>query len=171
MRVRIQSRANANRARILAAVHAQPGACYRELVRVSGLAAGTARHHLRTLRLSGQLHELRDGMRILHFPTGFTRSPALAALRREPGLDALARFVAAHPGASQRQVLDAFHDEPRSTTQHRLHRLVTLGVVRIQHHGGYHALFVDAGTMANLQGPGADAMPAATPNVEVAAHA
>lgn len=117
-----------NRERILAAIHARPGACFRELTRESGLAAGTVAHHLRVLKRRGSIMEARLGVRRV-FYAGTPMSPGETLVARDPALRRLRDWIAAHPGRRQCDLLAAMAPTPRSATQHRLKRLVAAGIV------------------------------------------
>jgi predicted transcriptional regulator len=58
-------------------------------------------------------------------------------LLREPALNALHEWIERHAGAAQREILDAMLAQgwSRSTTQHRLQRLVAGGAVELGNQG------------------------------------
>jgi len=122
------------------AIHAyvleHPGATFREVARGSQLAAGTARHHLTVLVRGGLLveHPYRSSVRFFENHGKFASNWRETVLRREPPLALLESWIQANPGRPQRDVLDAMAEGQgwsRSTTQHRLGRLVAQGLVHI----------------------------------------
>lgn len=116
------------RSRIQALVAARPASTFRQLVRCSGIPAGTLRHHLSILSRTGLVRVERDGVRLRHFPAGLDARARLAATLERQGLAEVYGFVAVHGPVSQHVVLDGLGG-PRSTTQHRLKRLVRFGVL------------------------------------------
>ena len=127
------TRADLRRAQVLGHIKAHPGCCFRELARATGLATGAASHYVRTLKKRGLVEEAPLGMRRLFFPVGQV-VPDLAAWKmlREPGMADLRDWLAGQALPCQRDVLDhaaAAWSWPRATTQHRLDRLVRVGLV------------------------------------------
>lgn len=113
-----------------------PRLTFKGVCRATGLAVGTASHHLATLRGHGQVVAFAHGNRIRFFPDGWTpAAAAIEALRLQPVLrrvlDALGR-----ERLFQKEVL-ARAGLPRSTTQHALGRLVRAGAVRVMAQGRY----------------------------------
>ncbi|MHB1262419.1 MAG: winged helix-turn-helix transcriptional regulator [Thermoplasmatota archaeon] len=119
------------RRNVFAAIQASPGVSFRELSRRSGVAPGTLRHHLNVLCQTGFVVEQPHGATIRFFD-GEARGKEWieVVVRREPSLAALHDWLKLNPRASQRQVLEAMraHGWARSTTQHRLSRLVEAGL-------------------------------------------
>ena len=124
---------NPRRRRLLEAIRLRPGATFRELVRETGLAAGTARHHLTMLRRSGRIEEHRHHSTLRYFEAGRFDDWEAVVLLREPDLAMLHAWVREHPGSIQRDVLVAARSWgwSRSTTQHRLQRLVAGGLLEV----------------------------------------
>ncbi len=116
-----------------------PGATFRELVRGTGIPAGTARHHVAAL-LAGKLiqeHAHKSTLRYFENHGRFDTSWNTVVLRREPDLRRLHDWVLAHGGSAQGAVVGAAAEWgwSRSTTQHRLKRLVDEGLVEFREHG------------------------------------
>ena len=134
------TQAELRRDAICALVNREPGICYRAIVRASGLSMGTVAHHLRMLKKQGLVTESALGQRRTFYPQG-SRVPgaADATLAREPALQQLLDIVALRESTSQGAVLDALQAAgwPRSTTQHRLSRLVALGKVSERRSGRF----------------------------------
>jgi DNA-binding transcriptional ArsR family regulator len=122
-----------NRRHVYESVAISPGIGFRQLVRASGLGAGTVRHHLNVLIRHGILDERRAGSRIAFFHAGAT-TPAwrgVVALR-DPSLRELHAFALTTPGSCQRFFIDAMARRgwPRTTTVHRLARLERHGLLQ-----------------------------------------
>ncbi len=131
----------ANRLAVLAAIRAQPGLTFRGVVRVSGIAAGTAGHHVAMLERAQHAWTIHVGFRRLHFPGPRPAMESDQARHLVAALDELDRsllgFIAAHPGAAQGDVVKAFVPRQRSSIQHRLGRLVKRGFVATRLSGRY----------------------------------
>ncbi len=118
------------RTTIMAYVEANPGQSFRALSRGTRIPTGTLTHHLGVLKRHGRLAERPLGIRRLFYPADAVVSdPVAATMNLEPTLGALHAFVAANGSVMQNVVLAAFEAQgwPRSTTQHRLGRLVAVG--------------------------------------------
>jgi len=121
-------------------VCSHPGATFREVAREVGLAAGTARHHLTVLRRAGHIveHPFRSSVRFFENHGKFANNWRETVLLREPALSVLEDWIKENPGAAQKDILDAMahlHQWSRSTTQHRLGRLVGEGLAHVTHSG------------------------------------
>jgi predicted transcriptional regulator len=115
-------------------VVAHPGATFREVAREVRLPAGTARHHLSSLKRAGLLveHPFHASVRFFENHGKYAKTWRETTVRRDPALAQLEAWLQAHPGAAQKDILDAMEQGPgwsRSTTQHRLARLVAEGLV------------------------------------------
>jgi DNA-binding transcriptional ArsR family regulator len=131
---------NASRRRILDHIQQHPGATLRELMRATGLSSKSTQHHVRVLKAAGHLEEQAHGNSRRFFLPG----PAPAAertkailLRKKP-LSDLYELVRRHPWLAQSDILDLAARElgfSRSTTQHRLGRLISGGLVAVRHAG------------------------------------
>jgi predicted transcriptional regulator len=139
-----------NRRRLLDHIVQDPGINFRGLVRVSGIAAGTTRHHLTILVRSGLVAEQGYGSTRRFFAGSAGGGWEHKVLLREPGLRRLFDWVAASPGATQMQVLDAMAAAgwSRSTTQHRLQRLAEGGAVQVRWQGRYKRYWTAAAKAA-----------------------
>lgn len=110
-----------------------PGATFREVAREVGLPAGTARHHLSSLKRAGLLveHPFHASVRFFENHGKYAKTWRETTVRRDPALAQLEAWLHAHPGAAQKDILDAMEKSQgwsRSTTQHRLARLVAEGL-------------------------------------------
>lgn len=133
------------RARLHAIVQADPGISFRAAVAHSGVALGTARHHLSILKRAGLVCEHRVGVRVAFLPAGDGRDAARLAMLRGEGMRELRDRIAGMARATQKDVLNAV-PWSRSTTQHRLGRLVAAGILRTTWRGRYrHYEVVEAG--------------------------
>lgn len=117
-----------------------PGASFRELVRNCEIAAGTARHHLSVLVRNGVLMEKRHRATTRFFENHgrYTNSWSNVVLLREPALGQLHAWLVANPGSAQKEVLAGMLETQgwsRSTTQHRLTRLLTGGAITMRYQG------------------------------------
>lgn len=115
-------------------VVAHPGATFREVAREVRLPAGTARHHLSSLKRAGLLveHPFHASVRFFENHGKYAKTWRETTVRRDPALAELEAWLNAHPGAAQKDILDAMEQAngwSRSTTQHRLARLVAEGLV------------------------------------------
>ncbi len=118
-------------------IQENPGSNFRELLRGTEMAAGTARHHLTILRRAGLTTEERH-KGTLRFFDGVQANWQAVVLLREPELRKLHGWIEANPGAMQRAILDHAVGQwgwSRSTTQHRLGRLVDGGLLDFAHVG------------------------------------
>lgn len=117
-----------------------PGATFREVVKNTQIATGTARHHLGVLRRTGliQTHQHHATLRFFENHDRFNRTWNTVVLLREPALADLHAWLMKHPGAIQKEILahtESAWDWGRSTTQHRLSRLHEEGLVNIKLQG------------------------------------
>lgn len=124
------------RSALHAVVCESPGMGLRALSSRVGIPVGTTRHHLNVLLRSGLLREARVGVALAFMPAGDDRNAGHVALLREPGLVELRDVVASMGRVCQRDLLDSL-TWPRSTTQHRLDRLVEAGLLRVRPQGRY----------------------------------
>ena len=128
-----------SRRRLYDAVKADPGANFRALGRATGLAAGTTRHHLSKLVRAGCLAELGFRCTRRFFPNEATYAQGweTRVLLREAPLKEVHDWVHANPGRPQKDVLAAMEarGSSRSTTQHRLSRLVDRQVLHVRFQG------------------------------------
>lgn len=116
-----------------------PGANFREVARGTGIATGTVRHHLTILERSGHLVERAHNgtVRLFENHGKFDHNWSDLVLLREPPLQAVHDWLKAHPQSPQKDILEALEQVgwSRSTTQHRLVRLVEGGLVSIRLQG------------------------------------
>jgi predicted transcriptional regulator len=127
------------RRRIFEYIQENPGANFREVARRTGIAAGTVRHHLNVLARSDIIVEHQHGstVRLFENLSKFQSNWADHVLLREPSLGELYDWLKANPGAPQKAVLEGMEPQgwSRSTTQHRLSRLVDGGLATIRLQG------------------------------------
>lgn len=128
-----------NRSAIYSAVVGHPGAGFRELTRITGLAVGTVRHHLTILIRQGRIIERAHGNGNAYFATNQELElpwQAVATLR-DPHLRTLSLWILGHPEANQTTILRAMGTTgwPRGSTQNRLQRLVDEGLVEATRKG------------------------------------
>jgi len=127
------------RRRIFEYIQAHPGATFREVARGAEIATGTTRHHLTILKRHGTIMEKPHGSTTRFFENHgkFEANWADVVLLREPPLKLLHDWLALHPEVPQKDVLEAMavHGWSRSTTQHRLQRLVEGGVADLRLQG------------------------------------
>lgn len=120
-------------------VQLHPGANFREIARNTGIAAGTVRHHLNVLGRSDIIVEHQHGstVRLFENQARFQQNWADLVLLREPPLGQLHAWLKEHPASPQKAVLEGMdaHGWSRSTTQHRLARLVEGGLATIRLQG------------------------------------
>ncbi|MHB8634060.1 MAG: winged helix-turn-helix transcriptional regulator [Thermoplasmatota archaeon] len=116
-----------------------PGATFREVVRGGLAASGTTRHHLNILCRHGLVVERRHHHTLRFFENHgrFDADWADVVVLREPSLRVLQDWLQGHPGAHQREVVAgmATLGWSRSTSQHRLRRLVDAGLVSVRPQG------------------------------------
>jgi predicted transcriptional regulator len=120
---------------IVDTVQATPGASFRQIVRETGIPAGTARHHLSVLIRRRRVWYTRMGCRLAHF-TGERPQSGMGVIRAVTAtfdeLDGRLYLAARDQGPLCQKDLVAVAPDvvPRSTVQHRIKRLVRLGILR-----------------------------------------
>lgn len=122
------------------AIQTNPGINFRALGRYTGLPAGSLAHHLRMLKREGVFVEGQLGFRRIFYPAGMpVPKPGEATMAREPALSSLRDWLARQGQCTQRQLLDAMQAQgwPRSTSQHRVGRLVALGLANERRSGRF----------------------------------
>lgn len=128
-----------NRRALFDYIDENPGTTFRELIRATGLAAGTARHHLAVLTRCDVLIERPFGqtLRYFHCDQEQIGDWDAVVVLREPDLDRMYRWLLDHPDVMQREILDAAESWGwrRSTAQHRLRRLVENDLALVRHLG------------------------------------
>ena len=130
---------NRNRRAIHEHIEANPGTSFSELRRALGLGVETVRLHLRVLLSAGKVVEQRHGNTRRFFPPGFAETNRTRIiLLRTAVLDDLYALVERHTNLSQKELVElAAHDYgwKRATTQHRLGRLISGGLVVARRQG------------------------------------
>lgn len=149
-----------NRQRILDALQDCPGLCFRALLRATGLAAGTLRHHVATMERHGRIRTVLHGRRVLHFTAAAPPTPERIRdaflLELGEGWRAVYDHVANYPGRRQGAIMDAFSDASRSTVQNRLRRLVELGFLQERRVGLQGVAYVPAPMTQEISEVGRD---------------
>lgn len=116
-----------------------PGATFREVVRETGFATGTTRHHLTILKRSSAIMEQKHAQTLRYFENHgrYEQSWDTITLLREAPLAQLHGWLTKNPLCNQKAILAAMMEEgwSRSTTQHRLSRLVDGGLVSMRPQG------------------------------------
>ncbi|HUR60995.1 MAG TPA: helix-turn-helix domain-containing protein [Candidatus Thermoplasmatota archaeon] len=127
------------RRRIFDYIKDHPGATFREVARGVEIATGTTRHHLTVLKRNGVIMERPHGSTTRFFENHgkFEATWNSVVLLREPALKQLHDWLLANPEVPQKDVLEAMagHGWSRSTTQHRLQRLVEGGMAELRLQG------------------------------------
>src|SRR5258708_7956319 len=110
-----------------------PGPSFREVVRACGIPSGTARHHLSVLKRHRLLVERRHGCTTRFFENHgrFDKTWGDVVLLREASLAELQGWLEIHGESNQSAILAAM-PWSRSTTQHRLARLLDGGLVDLR---------------------------------------
>ena len=111
---------------VLDAVRRNPGIGIRALQRATGLSLATVQKRVKTLRRARRLRTVRSGGRLACLLTG----EALPPEPLPPPLARLLAILAVNGPMREVEFLELNAPTPRSTTQHRLQRLVELGLVR-----------------------------------------
>jgi predicted transcriptional regulator len=120
-------------------IQLHPGANFREVARSTGIASGTVRHHLTVLGRAGHIveHHHASTVRLFENHGKFDNNWADLVLLREESLAKLHGWLMQHPQSPQKAILSAMELEgwSRSTTQHRLARLMEGGLLTIRLQG------------------------------------
>ncbi len=141
--------AEARRDVIESTVEKAPGLSFRQVVAATRIPAGTVRHHLNVLAREGRVWYTRLGGRLAHFAGTRPQSPV--ALREAVATsfdqtDARIYLAVRDEGPLvQKDILERFTDEPVSTIQHRVKRLVRFGILTEQWRGRYREYNVGEG--------------------------
>lgn len=139
------------RSAILAAVQAEPGLHYQEIVRRTGLAQGTAQHHLRKLVGVGLLVEHAGPGYTCYFPPGAVdrRVMAVAPRIKSAGARGVLHRLQERPGLSESELAAAL-GRSRQTIHHHVRRLEGLGLVRVERRGArLHLTTTELGASAS----------------------
>ncbi|HEX2067028.1 MAG TPA: helix-turn-helix domain-containing protein [Candidatus Thermoplasmatota archaeon] len=132
--------AHPRRLTVYAYIRDHPGATFREVARQSGIATGTARHHLNVLKRHRVIvqHPHRGTLRFFASQGGHETTWRATVLLREPGLALLHGWLAERQATPQKEILVEMAGAQgwsRSTTQHRLQRLEAAGLLRTRMQG------------------------------------
>lgn len=118
-----------------------PGLSFRQVCAATRIPAGTARHHLTVLIRNRRIWYTKLGSRLAHFAGEKPRTPT--ALREAVAatfdkVDAGIYLAVRDEGPLvQRDILGRFQEEPTSTVQHRVKRLVRFGILDEREQGRY----------------------------------
>lgn len=116
-----------------------PGTTFREMVRNTGIPAGTTRHHLNVMRRCDLVVEKphKSTLRFFENHGKFDASWDTVVMLREEPLKEVHDWLMAHPGSPQKVLVAAMMDRghSRGTTQHRLGRLVDARLVTYRQQG------------------------------------
>ncbi len=127
------------RRRLLDYIKRFPGTTFREVVRATGFASGTTRHHLNVLKRHGLVAEYphKKTLRLFQPSADLESTWQTVVLMRDPHLHRLLMWLDDNPGRPQKGIIEAASDWgwSRSTTQHRLGRLVDEGLVECREFG------------------------------------
>ncbi len=158
-----------NRRALFDYIDAHPGTTFRELLRATDMAAGTARHHLSVMLRCEVVVERAHGqtMRYFHPDQEHLGDWDAVVVLRQPDMDRIYRWLLDHPGVIQRTVLDAAESWgwSRSTTQHRLKRLVDNDLAQVRDLGRSKAYRARAVGAAGATDAMRAAFPRPTPGV------
>lgn len=152
-----QALENDNRKQLYDTILQNPGINFRELSRQSGIASGTARYHL-TILARAKLIVEKPHHNLLRFFENHGKYEAnwnQVGLLRDPGLKDLHQWLSSQGQVPQKDILNAMerrHSWSRSTTQHRLARLVSDGLVSVRSQGRLR-MYAIAGTPAVADRP------------------
>lgn len=131
---------NKNRQKLYSYIQEAPGTTFREILRETDMPSGTARHHLDVMTRSEMIVEHRHRSTLRYFENHgmFDDDWHVVVFLREPELAKVHAWVRDNPDEFQKSLLE--HAESvwgwhRSTTQHRLARLVDAGLVRYRQAG------------------------------------
>lgn len=152
---------NPRRSAVYQYVVAHPGANFREVVRGSLIASGTARHHLTILKRHGLVMEKphRATMRYFENHGKYNSTWDAVVLLRKPEFKLLYDYIQNRGQLVQKDILAGMEERfnwSRSTTQHRLAQLVQNGNLSIFLRGRrkeYSAVPTGALTAPNIAGP------------------
>lgn len=138
-------------------IRTRPGAGFREIMRETKSSSTSVHRHLEILKLTGHIVEERHGRSRRFFPSALQGKSKEALLLRELPLAKLYDLVERNPWLSQGEIMDLAERElasSRSTTQHRLGRLLNGGLLRVQKRGRYllHATASQSADAASSSG-------------------
>jgi predicted transcriptional regulator len=124
------------RALLLQVVQAEPGIHFQALVRRSGLANGTAVHHLRKLEEGGWVVGRSMGRYTCYFPGASPERSQLAQapVTRSDGARRILAEIAANPGLSGQQIALRLGVQPSTVTYH-VRRMLEVGLVQAERDG------------------------------------
>jgi DNA-binding transcriptional ArsR family regulator len=149
-----EARSHPRRRAIQEYLIAKPGAGFRELMRGTGSSSASLRRHLEILKQTGHIVEQKHGRSRRFMPVGIhfeQRNSTI--LLREQTLAELHSLVERNPWLAQSEIMDlAARDlaHSRSTTQHRLGRLLKGGLLTVRRTGRYRLYAVAGSHPTNL---------------------
>lgn len=130
---------NPVRSRLYQTILENPGSTHRELMRRLAIGNGALVHHLAVLQKRDFVSSYEDGNRRRFYENHgkFRTSWKAIGVLRDSIHKEMVSWIASHPGASQKEILAwaGEHGQSRTTTQERLARLLSAGVVVADLHG------------------------------------
>ncbi len=118
------------RARLLAAIEAQPGIHFNELARLAGQARGSVRHHLQVLETAGLVRLVRSGRYTCLYLADVPSEPG-AGIRKSEVARRLESMVRDHPGMTAADASRSLGVTYGATAYH-LRRMADAGLVRLE---------------------------------------
>jgi predicted transcriptional regulator len=133
--------AEARRETIEETLRRSPGLSFRQVCKATHIPAGTTRHHLNVLVRQRRIWYTALGNRLMHFVGRKPQTPLQlreAVVTTFDGVDGRIYLAVRDEGPlPQKDILARFDEEPQSTVQHRVKRLVRLGILDERAQGRY----------------------------------
>lgn len=125
-----------NRRRVLLHIQAHPGSCLQEIADSIGLTRTALAHHLRALERDKLVSSVRQGRRVLLFPSSITRPAerSVLGLLRQASARAVLEALYVHPTESFRKVAIRLGMAPHTLRWH-VQRLQEQGIIHVLQHG------------------------------------
>lgn len=125
-----------NRRRVLMHIQAHPGSCLQEIADSIGLTRTALAHHLRALERDKLVSSVRQGRRVLLFPSSITRPAerSVLGLLRQASARAVLEALYVNPTESFRKVAVRLGMAPHTLRWH-VQRLQEQGIIHVLQHG------------------------------------
>jgi predicted transcriptional regulator len=125
-----------NRRRVLLHIQAHPGSCLQEIADSIGLTRTALAHHLRALERDKLVSSVRQGRRVLLFPSSITRPAerSVLGLLRQASARAVLEALYVNPTESFRKVAIRLGMAPHTLRWH-VQRLQEQGIIHVLQHG------------------------------------